>query len=312
MSGVVALACFATLTALAGAAVPIRVTQSIDETKLVTLPGHLLPWLNASLDRGPVEDSMAFEHIQLVLQRSPEQEAELNQLMEELNDKNSPNYHHWLTAAEFGERFGVAQEDIDSITGWLESHGFRVDKVYPSRMLIDFTGNVGELREGFHTSIHNIDYKGEAHIANMSNPQVPEALAPVIKGIFSLNDIRPHPLYQLARDYTFAGCANSVDYPEQTGTCYAITPQDNAVIYNLNPLWSAGISGQGQTIGLIEDTNTYTTGTAGTTDSDWTTYRNTFGLSGYSSTYSTVHPGGCTNPGINGDDGEAAIDVEVA
>ena len=53
-------------------------------------------------------------------------------------------------------------------------------------------------------------------------------------------------------------------------------------IYNLNPLCSAGYSGQGQTIALVEDTDTY--GGA----ADWNTYRSTFGLSGYPAGH--LHP----------------------
>ncbi len=38
-------------------------------------------------------------------------------------------------------------------------------------------------------------------------------------------------------------------------TFYAVAPADFATIYNLNPLFSAGIRGAGQTIAVIEDTN---------------------------------------------------------
>jgi len=292
-------------------AVPSRITQPIDETKLATLARNTRPEANLGNDRGAVPEALEADHMFLLLQRSPEQEQELEALIDQLNDRTSPNFHHWLTAAEFGKRFGVSQEDINTIARWLESQGFRVNKVYPSRILIDFSGNAGQIRQAFHTEIHNLEVNGESHIANVSDPRIPVALAPVVKGIASLNDFRPHPMYKLARDYTFAGCASSAGLPTEPGTCYAITPQDNAVIYNLNPLWNAGISGQGQTIALVEDTDTY--GTAGSNGaSDWNTYRSTFGLNAYSGTYTQLHPGGCTDPGTNGDDGEAAIDVEVA
>jgi len=76
----------------------------------------------------------------------------------------------------------------------------------------------------------------------------------------------------------------------------------------LNPLFTGGITGLGQTIAVIEDSDTYN-GTG-----DWTSYRNAFGLStAYpSGSYTQVHPGGCDDPGTNADDGEAAIDVELA
>ncbi len=307
LSTLFALACFATLGAVAQSSAPRRITQAIEETKIVTLKGHVIPVATAANDLGPVVDSFDIDHMQLVLQRSAEQEQALNQLMEEQNDRTSPNFHHWLTAAEFGEQFGVAQEDIDTLTSWLESHGFRVNKVYTNRMLIDFSGTAGQLQDTFHTSIHQLDVNGEAHIANMSDPWIPAAFAPVVKGFASLNDIKPHPMMKSARQYTVAGCSDaSPMLTEPGGTCYFITPQDTETIYNLNPLYSAGISGQGQTIYLVEDTDVYNF------PGDWNTYRSAFGLTGYSGTFTESHPGGCTDPGTNADDGEAAIDVEVA
>ena len=312
LSALFALASFATLGAVAQSSVPPRITQAIEETKTITLKGHVIPVANAQNDLGPVVDSFDIDHMQLVLQRSPEQEQALNQLMDEQNDRTSPNYHHWLTAAEFGEQFGVAQEDIDKLTSWLESHGFRVNKVYTNRMLIDISGTAGQLQDTFHTSIHQLDVNGEAHIANMSDPRIPEAFAPVVKGFASLNDIKPHPMMKSARQYTVAGCSDASPMLTQPGgTCYFITPQDTQTIYNLNPLYSAGISGQGQTIYLVEDTDVYN---ATGSSSDWNTYRSTFGLaSAYpSGSFTESHPGSCTDPGTNADDGEAALDVEVA
>ena len=43
-------------------------------------------------------------------------------------------------------------------------------------MLIIFSGTAGQVRETFHTEIHKLDVHGEKHIANMSPPQIPEAL----------------------------------------------------------------------------------------------------------------------------------------
>lgn len=294
---------FATLTALAQSSGARRVTQNIDETHLTTLKGHVIPFATAKNDRGEVEDSFAIDHMHLVLQRSPEAEQELNQLMAEQNDKDSPNFHKWLSAADFGDRFGVAQEDIDAVTGWLQANGFHVNKVYPNRVMIDFGGTAAQVRKGFHTSLHRFDFKGESHIANMGDPQIPSALGSVVRGIASLNDLKPKAMHEARTpQYTFTG--SHIDY--------AVTPQDNQTIYHLNPLYNSGISGQGQTIYIVEDTDTY--GTAGSGGaSDWNTYRSTFGLSSAFplGSYSQVHPA-CTDPGTNGDDGEAAIDVEVA
>jgi hypothetical protein len=203
----------------------------------------------------------------------------------------------------------VDESDIQQVTNWLQSQGFQINQVYPNKMLIDFSGNAGQIANAFRTQMVHLEVNGETHIANFSDPQIPAALAPVIKGFASLNDFKPNAMHVPVTDYTFAGCTSSTAHPTEPGTCYAMTPQDNQTIYNLNPLYGAGISGQGQTIALVEDTDTYL-GAA-----DWNSYRTAFGLASAfpAGTYTQVHPGpGCTDPGTNADDGEAAIDVEMA
>jgi subtilase family serine protease len=279
---------------------PVLISQNVDESKLATLEGNTPPEANQKNDRGLVADNLSMEHMMLQLSRSPEQERELRQFIEELTDSSSPNFHHWLTAKEFGQRFGLATQDLDAITRWLESHGFKVNVVYENGMLIDFSGTAGQVRAAFHTEIHQLNVKGVKHIANMSDPRIPAALAPAVVGVVSLHDFKPHTNYKPRSNYTTAG------------GYYAVVPADLAMIYNLNPLFTAGTSGQGQTIVVVEDTDVFTA-------ADWTTFRSTFGLSSYTSgSFTQVHPApptgtnNCTPPGVNGDDGEAILDAEYA
>lgn len=120
----------------------------------MTLARNTRPEANSKNDRGPVSDSWDADQVLLVLQRSPEKEHDA--FIDSLNDRNSPNFHHWLTAEEFGERYGVAQQDIDTITSWLRSNGFRINQVYTIRVMIDFSGPGGSIRQAFHTEIHQL------------------------------------------------------------------------------------------------------------------------------------------------------------
>ncbi|HKW31740.1 MAG TPA: protease pro-enzyme activation domain-containing protein [Candidatus Acidoferrum sp.] len=287
-----------------------RIKQSIDETNRVALRGNTRPEAVLANDRGPVANDFLIEHMLLQLKRSPEQEKALQQFLDELQTAGSPNFHHWLTAQEFGERFGVAKSDLDAIASWLESHGFRVNVVYPSGMLIDFSGTAAQVHKAFQTEIHHLLVKGEKHVGNISDPQIPAALAPVVAGIVSLHDFKPyamHNMHQPRPQFTFQ---------DQFGfDTYAIVPADLATIYNLNPLFNAGISGQGQTIVLIEDTDVFTA-------VDWSTFRSTFGLSSYTSaSFTQLHPpapplqpgNNCGAPGvISPNDAEAILDAEWA
>ena len=282
---------------------PVLTTQNVDESKLVTLGGNTRPEAKAKYDRGRVPDNLLMEHLLLLLRRSPDQERELEKFIDELHDSSSPTFHRWLTAEEFGKRFGVAEQDRDTIKNWLQSHGFTINVDYTNDLLVDLSGTAGQVREAFHTEIHNLDVKGVKHIANMSDPKIPAALAPLIVGIVSLHDFLPHPMYRPRANYTV-----SEDGKKQ----YLVVPGDLATIYNLNPLFSAGISGQGQTIVVIENTDVYTT-------ADWTSFRSVFGLSSYSdASFTQIHPAppsgsnNCSDPGVTGSDREAIVDAEYA
>src|SRR5260221_4864538 len=267
-----------------------RIVQGISDADRVALAGNTHPEARPGNDRGAVANSFAMEHMLLQLKRSPEQEVALQRFLDELQSKGSANFHHWISAQEFGERFGLAKSDLQAVTGWLQSHGFRVNVVYPSGMLIDFSGTAAQVRKAFRTEVHYLDVKGERHVGNMSDPQIPAALAPVVAGIVSLHDFRPHTMHHLRKAnnlFTFNDFFGS--------TNYAVVPADLAKIYNLNSLSSSGISGQGQTIVLIEDTDVFSA-------SDWSTFRQTFGLTSYSSgSFTQVHPPAPpSQPGNNG------------
>ncbi len=250
----------------------------------------------------PVPDDMPIDHMLLQLRRAPQTDRAAEILIDQLHDPNSSNYHQWLTAAAFGRQFGLAQQDLMKISAWLESQGFAVNVVYPGGMLIDFSGTAGQVAAAFHAQIHNLMVDGTPHIANMSDPQIPAALAPAVAGIVSLHNFWPHPMYQLRSSYTA-----TVD----DATYYLVTPVDLATIYDLNPLFQAKYTGTGQTVVVIEDSNLYSS-------SDWTNFRSTFGLSHYTGgSLVTVNPpssgvNNCLNPGFNGDSVEATLDAEYA
>jgi hypothetical protein len=78
------------------------ITRPIDETQLVTLAGNTRPEANAANDRGTVADGLPIEHMLSLMRRSAAKETALGQTIDDLQDPHSPDYHHWLTAAEFG------------------------------------------------------------------------------------------------------------------------------------------------------------------------------------------------------------------
>jgi subtilase family serine protease len=281
-----------------------QITELVDNSRLHRLSGNTRPEASAQNDLGAVPDDFAMEHMQLQLQRPAAQEQALQQFINQLHNPKSQNFHKWMTAEQFGQTYGATDQDVNTITSWLQSQGFTVNSVYPSRMVIDFSGSAGHVRQSLHTEIHYLSANGARHIANMSDPQIPAALAPVVAGVVSLHDFTPHSMKKSRPLYT---------YTSQGSPVQAVTPSDLATIYNLTPLFNNGNTGAGQTIAVIEDSNLYNS-------ADFDTFRSTFGLSQYSSgSLTTLHPApasgvtNCQNPGSsNGDDGEATLDAEWA
>ncbi len=304
LAGVPARVC---LFALASAAILYaqparnRITTPIDETRLHRLTGNVRPEAAAANDIGAAPDSVTLDHMMMLLQRSPEQETALNNLISDLHNPQSASYHQWLTPAEFGRSFGASTEDLANVKAWLQSHGFTVHGASDGGTVIDFSGTVEHVRNAFHTEMHYLNAGGQRHIANISDPQIPEALAPVVAGVVSLHDFTPHAMNRQHPNFTFTSGGS---------TYQALTPEDLAAIYNFGPAFAAGYTGTGQTIAVIEDTNLFST-------ADWNTFRSTFGLSAHTGgSLAVVQPASngvaCGNPGVNSDDVEAILDAEWA
>jgi hypothetical protein len=274
------------------------ITQAVDRSRLAVLSGNTRPEANSDNDRGPVAGNFGMDHMQLQLRLPPEKQEELDQLTRDQQDPKSQSYHKWLTPAQFNQQFSPAPEDIEAITTWLKSEGFTVNVVNPRS--IDFSGTSDAVRNAFHTEIHYLDVRGTRHTANMSDPLIPVALAPAVMGIVSLNDFKPRAMNRPRAEYTTATSLNLV------------VPADLATIYNLNALFAAGYSGQGETIVVVEPSDVYTT-------TDWNAFRDTFGLTAAYPTgaLTQVHPNGtrannCTDPGATGAEVEAIVDAEWA
>lgn len=294
------------------------VTAPVSDSKMITLAGNVRPEANALNDRGAVNGAMQLDHMLLQLKRPAEREAALTAKIESMHTPGSPDFHQWLTAEELGANYGPSTKDIAEVTGWLKSHGFEVNEVSKSGMVIDFSGSVSQLKNAFRTEMHTLKVRGESHIANMQNPQIPAALADVVVGVSSLSDFRPKPANKgisAARiDGVSKGIVAKAAKPEGASPDFTVNanyqlvvPDDLHTIYNFRPVYGRGITGNNETVVVIEDTNVYST-------ADWVTFRNTFGLSKYTKgSFTQIHPGGCKNPGVLiGNDGEAILDAEYA
>lgn len=305
------------------------IVDKIDESNLVTLKGNTPPPAIAANDRGRVSPGMAMSGLILTLRRSPEQQTAFDAFVASQYDATSPNFHRWLEPEEVGEKFGPALADIATVSSWLTSHGLSVEAVSKDRMTVRFSGTAGRVEETFHTEIHNLVVKGEPHIANMSDPQIPMALETVVLGPKALHNFVPRPLHRLGNKVTrnaetgkwdripgqdAATASPRPDFGFSTcggGACLLedVAPYDFATIYNVLPLWNAStpIDGTGQTIAIA--------GRSDIRSTDVSTFRSTFGLPAakFNQINNGTDPGVCTTSTGNctlDDQLENALDVE--
>jgi subtilase family serine protease len=281
----------------------VLITAPIDDNQTVSLDGNTRPEATPANDRGPVPGSLALKHMLLQLNRSPGDEAAVERYIDALHDPASPLFHRWLSAAEFGERFGLSQADVGRVSSWLSQHGFTVERVYSSRMVIAFSGTAQQVATAFHTSVHYLDVAGVRHYANMTDPRIPAALAPAVAGITSLHDFHP----QNRRHPRLTTNGNLCNAP--SGSCYLVGPGDLETIYNFRAAYAKGYTGKGISVAVVEDTDLYDNA------KDWKSFVATFALGSYGGTFTLVHPA-CTDPGSEGDnasdEGEAALDAQWA
>ncbi len=264
--------------------------RNIDDNDTVVLHGNTPPQAEAIADRGQTDRNLKYEKMILLLPSRASGRDSLERLVAQLNDPTSPSYHQWLTPEQFGKRFGITDDDLSDITGWLQLHGFTIDEIAPGRGWINFSGNVGQVERAFHTAIHDFDIDGKQFHANVKDPEIPRALADVVSGVVTLHNFPKKAMNHGFKPVPFY----------TSGTSHFVSPADFATIYNVGPLYTTGINGTGKTIAIV-----------GRTDialADVQFFRSFFGLVANDPVF--VHNG--VDPGDlgGGEEGEADLDVE--
>src|SRR5262249_40167237 len=92
-------------------------------------------------------------YITLTSAPTPSQQAALEKLLEEQQNPSSPNYHHWLTPEEFGDRLGLNRGDYAKVVAWVESQGLHVESLARARNWVAFSGPADQVRRAFPTDL---------------------------------------------------------------------------------------------------------------------------------------------------------------
>lgn len=278
------------------------IAQPIDEAQLTVLKGNTHPLARPQFDLGAAPATLPMQRMLLVLKRSSEQETTLRKLLDDQQDKHSPKYHKWLTPEQFGKEFGPADTDMQTITSWLQSHGFQVG-TSKGRSVLEFSGSASQVQEAFHTSIHKYIVNGEQHWANAGDPSIPTALTPAVAGVLTLHNFLKRPAIHVSEERLPAKFkrGSRPQFTGSDGSSHALAPEDYAVIYNGTQTALNGIDGTGTTIAVVARSDLFNNG------QDVSDFRSVFGLP--AGTVNTVLDGADPGDLGGGDEAEATLDA---
>jgi len=263
-------------------------------------------------DAGPLDGAVSLERMILVLGASPDQEYRARTFLDSQQTKGSPDYHHWITPEEFGQKFGPSEQDIQQVTAWLQQQGFTVTAVAKSGRWIEFSGRSSQVEAAFQTQMRHYRVDGELHTANATDISIPAALSPIVRGVVSLHDFYSKPTLRRSSQRAAARLVGGTPLIDLGDGKYALTPGDIATIYNLNPLYNGvppspktvPLDGSGQTIAIVADSMINTIATTGV--DDVANFRQIFGLPSSSPTFIFNGPAPTTHYGED----EATLDAE--
>lgn len=214
-----------------------RISGTVRPGETVPLSRHVPPSARPEFDLGSVDPSMPISYATLHLTPA----AGLEAFLAEQRSVSSPNFQHWLTPEQFGDRFGLSKGDTEKVLAWLESQGLKVHDIARGRLWITFSGTAAQVGQAFQTQIHRYNVNGKLHFANVSEPRIPAAFQDVVSGVDGLNDFVQHPMHVAAQQPP----------GDNIGSGHYLAPDDIATIYDISPLYLSGTNGTGQKIAVI-------------------------------------------------------------
>jgi hypothetical protein len=190
----------------------------------------------------PIGRLPASQQMDLAISLPLRNQPQLATFLQQLEDPTSPNYHHYLTSAQFTEQYGPTVEQYQQVIAFAQSHGFTVTHTSASRQLLNVTGSVANVEQTFQVAMQVYQHPTESrtYFAPSVVPTVDSGLP--ILGVSGLtNFTRPHSMLQHAP----AGVHSNQTGSGPGGQFYG--SDFRAAYYGTGPL-----TGAGQATALIE------------------------------------------------------------
>ncbi len=262
---------------------------SLGNSKMVRLPGHVLPALaKATKVAQPKDESNQPVTLTIVLKR--DDQAGFDKYLREIYEPHSKNFHHFLKQREIARRFGPSQHAYDSTLAYLRAHGFKLAQGSKNRLTLTVRGRRSDVAGAFDVAMGDYRLANRQFYSNDRDPGLPDELARHVQAVTGLSNYSaPKPSATLQEAVTNLTCtivgslealgqvigSYCLDHYKATGQnqkqCAAdLFVKDRAKCLTANasatgygkiansdpppPAWQ-GVDGTGQTIGLVEFDN---------------------------------------------------------
>jgi Pro-kumamolisin, activation domain len=108
--------------------------------------------------------------------------------LQQLQDPASPQFHRFLTAAEWNARFAPSPQDEDAVIAWARSIGLRITQRYANRLLVDVEAPLDTIEKGLSVRINNYAFEGYTYFSNEREPALPANLVTIVHSVGGLNN----------------------------------------------------------------------------------------------------------------------------
>ena len=104
----------------------------------------------------------ATQRLDLVIGLPLRNRPALTNLLEQIYDPASPQFHRYLTPEQFAEQFGPSPEDYRSVITFAKANGLTVTGTHSNRTLVDVSGSVADIERVFHVTMQTYQHPTES------------------------------------------------------------------------------------------------------------------------------------------------------
>src|SRR5579864_2634200 len=131
-------------------------------------------------------------------------QEQFDALTQSLYDRNSPNYHHWLTRKDIAARFAPTAQEVRTVRQFFAAHNLKVVKTGPNNFYVRARGTVGDVEKAFRVQLNNYQVGNKTIRANAGDPYIAGAAGALVRAVSGLDTgAFEHPL--IARPTSFGG-----------------------------------------------------------------------------------------------------------